>query len=63
MRVWSAERRQIVVLGGTTAGLYGELRPYLHGHPERLWLCLGVQIAVVTWMLVLLWRLRKNGCV
>jgi hypothetical protein len=63
MRQMSAERRKIVMLGGTMAALGLMLRPMLHGHPWGTWLFLGLQVVVIGKMLALLWRVRKNDCV
>jgi hypothetical protein len=63
MRKLSAERRQIVMLGGSMAAMSGVLMPRLHGHPGAVWLWAGVELAVVVRMFMLMRRVRKNGCV
>jgi hypothetical protein len=63
MQRLSAERRKIVMLGGSMAGTYSVIRPYLCGHEWWTRLYLVAQLAVVSWMIVLLLRVRKNDCV
>ncbi len=64
MRGMSAERRRAAVLASSSAALSGSwMLSWRNGHPVLGWLLLGLQLAMVGTAIVLLYRIRKRGCV
>jgi hypothetical protein len=60
----SWERRRAGALAGSSAALTSSwMTSWRHGHPALGWLLLGLQLGMVCTAIVLLYQVRRRGCV
>ena len=63
MRQISRQRRRVVVMASSIAAMSGMVPALLRGHTWMLWTWMGLEAAMLVWVIVLMVRLRRDeGC-